>query len=89
MKRPLKGGGVEEGRQFSVTEINKIAWESQMDNIPHITAEAQPFINQDNTVVPSLVFSGYLNQARVFQFMKVSQFKYMLKPTPYINYNPS
>lgn len=42
-----------------------------MDNILNITEEASPFINQDNAVVPLLIFSGYVTQARILQFMEV------------------
>lgn len=60
-----------------------------MDNIPHIPEQASAFINQDDAVIPLLVFLGYITQARVSQFMEISQLKYMLRLTPCLDYSAS
>lgn len=60
-----------------------------MDNIPNIIEQSSPFTNQDDAVVSLFVFFGYVTQAGVSQFMEVSQLKYRLRLTAYLDYSPS
>lgn len=60
-----------------------------MGNIPNISEQKPPFINQNNAVISLLVVLGYVTQARGSQFVEVSLFKYVLRLIIYLDYGPS